>query len=103
MSQVKIFYEGVNFAKGARLAVLSAKGYRKLDATGLRKGLAMVAGWSRRVKLYLPEKLSENSGGLLLREEKGLGSRASRPMKNARCEGRLTILEAARRGFSDSF
>ena len=24
-------------------------------------------------------------------------------MKNARCEGRLTILEAARRGFSDSF
>ena len=49
------------------------------------------------------KKLSENSGGLLLSEEKGLESRASRPMKNARCEGRLTILEAARRGFSDSF
>ena len=49
------------------------------------------------------KKPSENSGCHPLCEEKGLGSRASRPMKNAQCEGRLATLEAARRGFSDSF
>ena len=51
----------------------------------------------------MSKKPSENSGFHPFCKEKSPDSSTSHPMKNARCEGRLTTLEVVRRGFSDSF
>ena len=54
------------------------------------------------IAYFLRSRL-KTPGAILCAKRKALGSRESLPMKNAQCEGRLATLEAARRGFSDSF